>query len=51
MVHLKLRWSREHVEDFLENAQRLLKGNSDYFDVTFHLDGCEIKIDEGEIKQ
>ena len=53
MVHLKLHWSREHIEDFSKQVyNQLLKDkDSDYFDITFHLNGCDIHIDEGDIKQ
>lgn len=53
MVKLKLHWSREHVEEFSKQVyNKLLKDReSDYFSVTLYLDGCDIKIEEGEIRQ
>lgn len=53
MVKIKLCWSRDHIKSLIETMNnRLLKDDkSEYFDVNLYLDGCNISIERGEIKQ
>lgn len=53
MVKIELCWSREHVENMLVIMKERLANDSkaEYFNVNLFLDGCNICIERGEIKQ
>lgn len=51
MVQIHLKWFREHLIDFSKQITNKLLNDrvSDSFDITLHLETCNISIENGEV--